>query len=198
MKYFLDTEFIEDGSTIDLISIGIVCEDGREFYALNFDCDFSKANDWVKHNVLIHLPARNNRRNLASSAADMFGKYASKARIKCEILDFIKESEYPHCGLTYEEKLCVYLSPKKKPEFWGYYADYDWVAFCQLFGTMMDLPKGFPKYCRDLKQLADMVAPNVRLDKVCPQQNEHNALDDARWNKQVFDFLDRPISDVDD
>ena len=25
MKYFFDTEFIEDGRTIDLISIGIVC-----------------------------------------------------------------------------------------------------------------------------------------------------------------------------
>jgi hypothetical protein len=25
-KYFYDTEFIEDGKTIDLVSIGIVCE----------------------------------------------------------------------------------------------------------------------------------------------------------------------------
>ncbi len=30
MRYFLDTEFYEDGKTIDLISIGIVAEDGRE------------------------------------------------------------------------------------------------------------------------------------------------------------------------
>lgn len=30
MRYFLDCEFIEDGRTIDLISIGIVAEDGRE------------------------------------------------------------------------------------------------------------------------------------------------------------------------
>jgi hypothetical protein len=30
MRYWLDTEFIEDGKTIDLISIGIVAEDGRE------------------------------------------------------------------------------------------------------------------------------------------------------------------------
>jgi hypothetical protein len=29
MKYYYDTEFIEDGRTIDLISIGIVAEDGR-------------------------------------------------------------------------------------------------------------------------------------------------------------------------
>src|SRR5690349_17532726 len=33
MRYFLDTEFIERPGTIDLISIGIVSEDRREFYA---------------------------------------------------------------------------------------------------------------------------------------------------------------------
>jgi hypothetical protein len=42
-----------------------------------------------------------------------------------------------------------------QPEFYGYFADYDWVVFCSLYGTMMDLPKGFPKYCRDLKQMFD-------------------------------------------
>lgn len=30
--YCYDTEFLEDGRTIDLISIGIVCEDGRSPY----------------------------------------------------------------------------------------------------------------------------------------------------------------------
>ncbi|MCW2560140.1 MAG: hypothetical protein JWP55_4104 [Mycobacterium sp.] len=28
--YCYDTEFLNDGRTIELISIGIVCEDGRE------------------------------------------------------------------------------------------------------------------------------------------------------------------------
>lgn len=39
MKYFFDTEFIEDGRTIDLVSIGIVCEDGREYYAVSAEAD---------------------------------------------------------------------------------------------------------------------------------------------------------------
>ena len=46
MRYYLDTEFIEDGKTIDLISIGLVSEDGREYYAINYNCDFSKASEW--------------------------------------------------------------------------------------------------------------------------------------------------------
>src|SRR5690242_14481135 len=55
MKYFLDTEFIEDGKTIDLMSIGIVCEDGREYYAQNVHAGFSRANDWVVRNVFPSL-----------------------------------------------------------------------------------------------------------------------------------------------
>ncbi|EFK53582.1 polyadenylate-specific 3'-exoribonuclease AS [Corynebacterium genitalium ATCC 33030] len=56
MRYFYDTEFIEDGSTIELISIGIVAEDGREYYAVSTDFNGSRANPWVRENVLEKLP----------------------------------------------------------------------------------------------------------------------------------------------
>lgn len=167
MRYFLDTEFIEDGKTIDLISIGIVAEDGREFYSLNMECDHSKASQWVQENVLKHLPAKN-RLNFASSASDMFAKYATRKRIAMEILNFCDPAVFG------------------KPKFWAYYADYDWVVFSQLFGTMMDLPKGFPMYCRDLKQECDRLG-----NPLLPEQTIglHNALEDARWNKEIFKFL---------
>ena len=51
MRYFYDTEFIEDGQTIELVSIGIVGENGSEYYAVSTDFDPSKANSWVKDNV---------------------------------------------------------------------------------------------------------------------------------------------------
>jgi len=35
MKYFYDTEFIDNGHTIELISIGVAAEDGREYYAIS-------------------------------------------------------------------------------------------------------------------------------------------------------------------
>ena len=41
------------------------------------------------------------------------------------------------------------------PKFYAYFADYDWVVFCWLFGKMIDLPKRFPMYCIDLKQELD-------------------------------------------
>ncbi len=49
----------------------------------------------------------------------------------------------------------MFCDPDKfgRPEFWAYYADYDWVVLCQLFGTMMDLPAHWPMFCMDIKQL---------------------------------------------
>ncbi|MDY6050680.1 MAG: polyadenylate-specific 3'-exoribonuclease AS [Corynebacterium sp.] len=56
MRYFYDTEFIEDGATITLISIGIVAEDGREYYAVSTDFDPGQAGPWVTTHVLPKLP----------------------------------------------------------------------------------------------------------------------------------------------
>lgn len=49
MRYFYDTEFIEDGHTIELISIGVVAEDGREYYAVSTEFDPERAGSWVPH-----------------------------------------------------------------------------------------------------------------------------------------------------
>lgn len=116
-----------------------------------------------------------------------------------------------------------------KPVFYAYYADYDWVVFCQLFGKMNDLPDGFSQYCNDLKQIMDteidklwfqvhkinqddifMMGGNpdsktfikekvngvknilklVKSYYTYPKQkNEHNALDDAKWNKKLHEFI---------
>jgi hypothetical protein len=40
-------------------------------------------------------------------------------------------------------------------QFYSYFGSYDWVAFCWLFGKMINLPKHLPRYCRDLKQILD-------------------------------------------
>jgi hypothetical protein len=169
MKYFFDTEFIEDGKTIDLISIGIVAEDGREYYAISTEFKPRKANEWVKKNVLAHLPPRNpvpfldSPRHMEESRA-----WKTRNQIAKEVIVFIGQD----------------------PEFWAYYADYDWVVLCQLFGTMMDLPKGWPMYCRDIKQLCDSLG-NPRL----PEQKDqkHHALADARWNRDAYAFLYQKI-----
>lgn len=167
MNYFLDTEFIEYPSTIDLISIGIVSGDGREFYMVNSECFLPRANEWVVENVLEKMPEyQENGRSPDLRRFDRRCKTVqSKAIIAQKIREFVKE-EYPI--------------------FWGYFADYDWVVFCWLFGRMIDLPATYPMYCRDIRQAADMLGNPV----LPPQESEHNALGDARWNKKAFEYLE--------
>jgi len=77
VRFFYDTEFIEDGATIELVSIGIVGEDGREYYAVSSEFDPDRANDWVKANVLDKLPDR-------GSAA-----WKPLATIRTEVFEFL-------------------------------------------------------------------------------------------------------------
>lgn len=156
MKYWFDTEFIEDGKTIELLSIGIVSEDGREFYLENHEADLNHASFWVRANVFGSM--------LWTPDAQ-----EDRETIRRRVLDFCDVERYG------------------EPEFWAYYADYDWVALCQLFGRMVDLPPGWPMYCRDFKQLVgDREIPKL------PEDEAHNALADARWLRDSFDNFYRP------
>lgn len=160
MRYWLDTEFWERPTSIDLISIGLVAEDQREFYAVNKAMDLRGiscySDDWLWENVLPHLPPM----------SDDAWKYP--AEIRNGLLGFCHPGRYG------------------KPEFWGYYADYDWVVFCWLFGAMVDLPLEWPMYCRDIKQWADSLG-NPPLPKQA--EGEHDALADARHHKAMWEFL---------
>ncbi len=69
MRYFYDCEFIEDGRTIELVSIGVVCEDGREFYAVSTEFDPDRAGKWVRRNVLPKLPSPSSRSGRAAHAS---------------------------------------------------------------------------------------------------------------------------------
>lgn len=163
MKIFLDTEFIDDGKTIELISIGLVREDGAEYYAEVVETMklWGSADPWVKENVIAHL--------LSNTTSEFVPELKVKEKIKKEIVEFVGDN----------------------PQFWGYFADYDWVVLCQLYGRMIDLPEGWPMFCMDLKQLA--VSKGIVDSSSLPEQNstEHNALNDARWNLEVYQFLER-------
>lgn len=171
MRYFLDTEFHENGKTIDLISLALVAEDGRELYIENADFSWrSCSSEWLHQNVRPHL--------------------WSLPQDKRKANEWIRDGGYgglvPYRHIGRDVHLFCDPAQHGKPEFWGYYADYDWVVFCWLFGKMIDLPEGFPMFCRDIKQLACDLG-NPRL----PEQSstEHHALADARWNKEAYEYL---------
>lgn len=98
-------------------------------------------------------------------------------------------------------------------ELYGYYSSCDHVVLSWLFGRMIDLPKGFPMYTIDLKQTLDELAED-EIKSFCyatgnhtvltkeealniikskhdypKQSNEHNALDDAIFVKNLYHFL---------
>ena len=191
MKYFLDTEFIEDGKTIDLISIGMVGEDGRELYLVSNEFNVNKAwrNEWLRTNVLYAIfqdsylhdqsfaDCEFTFHSLVEKLTDNPSVCQGRKQIKDAVLAFCDPSQY---GV---------------PEFWGWYADYDWVVFCQLFGAMIDLPKDYPMYCNDLKQIAylqDLEDEEIEFMGVSLSDLDnphHHALFDARWNKTIYDTL---------
>jgi hypothetical protein len=148
MRIWFDTEFIENGKTIDLISIGMVNESGDKLYLESADCAREQASDWVQENVFPHLT----------------GPLVPREQIARSIRSFAGPN----------------------PEFWAYYADYDWVALCQMYGTMMDLPEGWPMYCRDLKQASDEKAVDLSL---LANPSEHHALADAIWARNAHAYL---------
>lgn len=174
MKIFFDTEFHEYKKkgidTIELISIGMVDENGNKLYLISNEFDLRAAwnNPWLRDNVC---------RNLNESIVDLktFKAYIAKEGISRKemqklILDF--------CGDT--------------PEFWAYYASYDWVVFCWIFGRMIDLPNHFPMYPKDLIQVINTFGINKeKLISEVSQENVHNALDDAMWNMNAWNWIDK-------
>lgn len=232
MKYFLDQEFVErfhkpwlgkSRHIIDLISIGIVAEDCREYQAISNEYRYKDASPWVRQNIIlplylntVHGDARNHydvhnfhlhygKRNWQiAREIDLFVN-----PIRGEMFDpWPVNFEYlaKHNCKEFDDGIGgKYM--RAQPDFYGYYADYDWVLLCSLFGTMMNLPEGFPMYCIDMKQMLDskakarykcgdnkssieLAVAHMKTHPDYPKQsNEHDAISDARWNRDLYNFL---------
>lgn len=150
MRYFYDTEFIEDGRTIELISIGMVAEDGREYYAVSSEFDAQRAGTWVRTNVLPKLPSPSSQ------------LWRSRRRIREDLENFLG------------------IDAAGRPddiELWAWVGAYDHVVLCQLWGTMPDLPVAIPRFTHELRQLwEDCGSPPMPPRS----PGVHDALVDAR------------------
>lgn len=281
MNYFMDCEFIEGtqskrtffGSlketkpTIDLISIGIISEDNREYYVISKEFNLEEAWNrvqykktdpalkekgiyqekeyWIRENVLKPIFFDLLVQELKESSINPFDKIDIKLwwlRDLNQFKESIQSTNFKKFkglinkyGKTNKQianevkefclnkviirnlkgKITASMDPyKSDPEFYTYYGAYDWVVFCWLFGKMINLPKGFPMFSRDLKvMLDDKVNSFANIQKITANQdikvetfkdklntiksmqnypkqsNEHNALDDAKFNKKLHEFL---------
>lgn len=227
---------------------------GREYYAISKDFNLKEAWNrydlrinkafpygseynkvyWIRDNVLIPICKElSEREGVFAYGEDQYFTYKTCKRlinkygktneqIAKEIKQFIYADSVENGG---QLMLGSFIPRKINPiKFYAYYGDYDWVGFCWLFGKMIDLPKGFPMYCIDLKQMLDEQQESLKkyedrafigccdyksmiLDEnnnkrfsYCAikshknyptQENEHNALADARWNKKLYEFLNK-------
>lgn len=186
--YCYDTEFLEDGQTIDLISIGIVAGDGREYYAVNSDMDAKRISksDWLMKNVVKHLPLHHYsppRDGLSWIwGLDMTSPLVKpKWVIANEVREFIVGGITP---MGEKDGVPAYWS-EELPELWAYYGAYDHVALAQLWGPMISLPNLMPMWTHDLMQLVEPL-DGFELPSRAAGDAEHNALSDARWNRDVL------------
>ncbi len=159
MRYFYDTEFIDNGRIIDLISIGVVAEDGREFYAVSTEFDPESAGRWVRTNVLPKLP---------SPASAL---WRSRRQIREGLEEFL--------GVDGDEPI----------ELWAWVGAYDHVALCQLWGPMTEsAPADSPFHQRVTSgvgrpRLPAHAAPAARHPRCSGRRAaQHAALPaDGRW-----------------
>lgn len=245
MDYYLDTEFLEGSQkklfgktkpTIDLISIGIVSEDDREYYAISKDFNLKEAWNrydldhgsgdqrnrpprkiyWIRENILkpifkelwyekchlqnLHHVTNDFTYKNLKKLISLYGK--TNKEIAEEVKHFVYYTGWEVDPPVHKQK----LDEKGDINFYTYYGDYDWVVFCWLFGKMIDLPKRFPMYSKDLKQELDELGgfrkmyhesldswlKLVKINKDYPKQDkEHNALSDARFNRLLHKFIEQ-------
>lgn len=169
MLYFIDTEFDQEDLSreVELISLALVAENGSEFYAINKEYDQNRASPWLKEHVLPVLWSVNDYGMGPGDDISFGGIFCTRDEMRAHAAEFLVRDP--------------------EPVFWGYYADYDWYLFTRLWG-FMNMPEEFPKLCMELRQW-EMHLGCPQFGRPEPLTPEHNALADARWNKQLYEYI---------
>lgn len=182
-RIFYDCEFVEDGRTIDLISIALVAESGDEYYAIIEDgtaLDRAVNNPWLRENVVPSLPIT----AFPSADGTRWGFLWDEGH---------PDFEHAKLRATVADEVRQFIQSFPMAQLWADYGAYDHVALCQLFGSMVDLPDGIPMWTADIQhERARMGSP----DLVEQESGQHNALADARHVRQLLlalDALDRAM-----
>lgn len=180
MRIYYDTEFLEDGRTIDLISIGMVAADGRELYLINEGVEEDplytriRRDRWLMDNVVRHLPLRN---ALTMPDAQFPGHFR------------LDTGDNRIVSLRYiRNAVREFILGTDQPELWADYGAYDHIVLAQLFGRMVSLPKGIPMWTNDLRQ--EITRLDVTEEELPKQEtDQHNALADAQHARRLGEYL---------
>ena len=178
MKIFFDTEFTGLHKNTTLISIGLVAETGESFYAEFTDYDKSQVNDWIKENVIskTHYLKENGNLSSESRKLDFMFFKGTKEEIRQELYTWLAQFD-------------------SEIEMWSDCLAYDWVLFCDIFGTAFDLPSGIYYIPFDICTLFKLkgIDPDINREKFANMisNSKHNALYDAKVIKACYERLMR-------
>lgn len=151
-------------------AIGLVRDDGAEYYAVSseFDVKAVLAHPWLRDHVMGYLPA---------------------VEIGMGVLSFDLTHPDVKPRAQIRDEVAAFILSAPDPQLWAYYSAYDHVVLAQLFGRMVDMPRGIPMWTADLKQrMRNLGVTGDQLPK--QTANEHHALFDARHDRDIAVFLD--------
>lgn len=182
MNLFFDTEFTGLHKDTTLVSIGIVADSGKKFYAEFSDYDESQCDDWLKENVLKHTILEGNE-----TLTKMLGEDSDTT----VILGGVVEIRY---------ELGEWLKQFDEVQFISDVCHYDMVLLIDIFGGAFDLPRNVSAVCHDINQdIAEHYGISEReafdksrediVSELCGSfiaGDKHNALYDAEVIKAIY------------
>lgn len=185
MKVYFDTEFTGLHKDTTLISIGLIAENGKTFYAELIDYDKSQCNEWINENVIGNLKFSDGKFTRVSQSE----KDGIEMRVTKDIL---------------KEQLKSWLSQFNIVQFISDVCHYDFVLLIDLFGTAFDLPTGISASYHDINQdianrfhCSDATAFDLSREKILERVRieidgeKHNALYDAKVIKAISENIDK-------
>jgi len=170
MKIFFDTKFTGLHQNTTLISIGLVSEDGKTFYAEFNDYDKSQIDQWLQSNVIDNL---------------LFNDYNYYQSVPESLITNVDEYCLKTSSKMVAEHLSLWLSQFEKVEMWSDCLAYDWVLFNQLFGHAFNIPENVYYIPFDICTLFAIrnIDPDINREefsKMKIDNQKHNALWDAK------------------
>lgn len=171
-KLFFDTEFTGLHQHTTLISIGIVSECGKSFYAELTDYDKEQIDEWLQSNVISKL----------GNIRDGF--------IKNEAGDVT----FKGSALTLKTVLSNWLYQFEKVEMWSDCLAFDWVLFTHIFGHAFNIPKNVYYIPFDICTLFKLKGIDPDIDRYqfagMQEDDKHNALADAQTIKRCYQIFE--------
>ena len=174
-KVFFDTEFTGLHQNTTIISIGLISDCGKTFYAELTDYDETQIDDWLRENVLANLI-------LSDLEHGLLGKYN------------LHKVEFKGSIIFLRELLKSWFAQFKQVEIWSDCLSYDWVLFNQIFGHAFNIPKNVYYIPFDICTLfyAKNVDADISREEFSEMQDgsqKHNAIWDAKVIRECFNRL---------